>query len=186
MSETETKRAPLVIMSEMDAYVHERLKSQPQTLEDIKIKDRIPEGQHALSLPVEIKKYGDKFSFRWLSKNKRSIDRALDVIGWTLVNRTLFTDIPDHLFTANGVIERGDAILAFMPAKQAERIRNLPGEKSRERVKNLLVQDLKKWTDKGEQYYKPDLGSAEADDDKSYAKGNRGMFVQPDVETIEE
>ena len=184
--EKEKSSEPLVIMSETDAYIHERLKSQPKSFGDVKVIERFEEGQHVLSLPKELKEFKGKYSFRWLNKNKRAIDRALDVIGWNLVNRSIFSKLPDHLFTANGVIERGDAILAFMPEKQAEFIRRRPGEISRERVKNLPVQDLKKWEDRGEKYYKPDLGSAESESDKDYAKGNRGIVVQPDVATIEE
>ena len=182
----EKSQDPIVIMSETDAYIHERMKSQPKSIEEIKIVERRPEGEHSLSLPKELLKFKGQFAFRWLNKKKQAIDRALDVVGWNLVNRAIFNDVSDHLFTANGVIERGDAILAFMPEKQAQIIRKAPGELSRERVKNLPVQDLKKWEDRGEKYYKPDLGSAESESDVDFAKGNRGIVVQPDVATIEE
>ena len=178
-------QGPMVLVSEMDAYVHERLKSQPKTFEEISIKSdkERSEGGHVLRLPDEILKYQPKFSFRWLNKKKRSIDNALDVIGWSLVNKVLFKDLPNHLFTANGVIERGYAILAFMPQQHAERIRKRPGELSRERVKETPVQDLKRWKDRGDRYYKPDLGSAESEDDSEYSKGNKGLVVQLDEKT---
>ena len=179
---------PIVITSGIDAYIHERVKSQPQTLEEVQIKsDReFSEAGHALKLPVEVEKYQDKYGFRWLNKRKQALDRALDVVGWTLVHRVFFNELPEHLFSANGVIERGDAILAFMPLKRAIELRKKPGELSRERVRNLPVQDLKKWKDRGEKYFKPDLGSAESDSDTEYAKGNKGMVVQPDAIAIEE
>lgn len=178
--ETETK--PMVLVSEIDAYVHERLKSQPKTLKEVEIKvvNERKEGSHILVLPRELDSYKKKFCFRWLNKKKRSLDNAIDVIGWNLVQRVLFPELPDFLFTANGVIERGDAILAFMPEKQASIIRKRPSELSRERVKSLPVQDLKKWQDRAENEYKPDYGSAAAEDDSEYAKGNRGIVVQVD------
>lgn len=188
VSTSTEKVAPMVIMSETDAYIHERLKSQPKTLSEVEVKYDGPrsDATHLLQLPKELEEYKKKFAFRWLNKRKQAIDRALDVIGWNLVNRAIFNKLPDHLFTANGVIERGDAILAFMPQEHAEVIRKRPGELSRERVKNLPFQDLKKWEDRGEKYYKPDLGSAEAESDTEYAKGNKGITIQPDAVTIEE
>jgi hypothetical protein len=184
----EPVKDPMVIMSDTDAYIHERLKSQPKTLKEAEVKviHSHKEGDHVLSLPKEIEQHRKKFAFRWLNKKKRAIDHALDVVGWSLVNRAAFNTLPDYLFSANGVIERGDAILAFMPEKQAAIIRKRPGEISRERVKNLPVQELKKWEDRGDKYYKPDLGSAESDSDSEYAKGNRGIVVQPDAVQIEE
>ena len=99
----------------------------------------------------------------------------------------LFPDLPKYLFTANGSIERGDAILTFISLDIAKKIRLKPAQVSRERVRNLPVQDLKKWKDSGnENHYKPDLGSAESDNDAEYAKGNRGMVVVPDNEPLEE
>lgn len=177
-----------VLVSETDAYIHERMKSQPQTEDEIQVKfDRINEdtSEHILSLPEYFKdKKFDKYSFRWLNKKKRSIDRALDVIGWTLVSRahSIFLDGPKHLFTANGSIERGDAILAFIPRAQAERIRLRPAEISRERVKSIPAQELRNWKDRGhEDHYKPDLKDAEQESEHS-----RGLVITPDDETKEE
>jgi hypothetical protein len=174
---------PLVILSETDMYVHERMKSQPTTDEEVQVKfdmiDTAP-AEHILSLPKELRKekYAVKYAFRWVNKKKRAIDRALDVIGWSFVNRKAFPDVPDYIFTANGSIERGDAILTYMPLKQAEKIRTAPAQLSRERVKNTPVQNLKAWKDRGnDTHYKPDLGAAENDKEES-----RGLVIQPDNE----
>jgi hypothetical protein len=51
------------------------------------------------------------------------------------VNKWYFPDLPNHLFTANGSIERGDNILAFMSRARAEEIRKRPAELSRNAVK---------------------------------------------------
>jgi hypothetical protein len=177
MSEQESK--PMVIVSGIDAHIHERMKSSPKSLEDldVKIVKDYNAPAHVLVLPKEIKAYEDKYSFRWLNKNKRAIDHAIDVIGWTMVNIVYFKSLPNYLFTGNGSIERGDAILAFMPRKQAEELRAAPGKLSRERVNTTPVQDLRKWKDRGENYYKPDIGAAEDDNQKP-----RGLYRQPDLE----
>ena len=160
----ESTNTPVYLGSEIDAYVHERVKGQPKNLEEIQVRaienDRRP---NILALPKELEKFGAEYSFRWINKKKRSIDNALDVIGWTLVTRNFFDTLPKHVWGPNGVIERGDAILAFMSRKQADKIRLRPAEVSRERVENTPVQDLRKWKDRGDRYYKPDLGAAESD-----------------------
>ena len=172
---------PVVLVSATDAYIHDRMKEGPKNLEEVEVKlgrDHY-EPAHVLELPKEVKRYEDNYVFRWINKNPRAISRALDVIGWTLVNRVFFKDISNHLFTANGSIERGECILTFMPRKQAEEIRAAPGKLSRERVKNTPVQNLRNWKDRGESYYNPDIEAAEND------VKPRGIFRQPDLEEIQ-
>lgn len=128
----ETERPTLTLVSDMDAYISERMKNQPKTLDEalfVKEKKYAP-GEHRLSLPPELKGYTKKITFRWLNKKKRAIDDAIDVKGWMLVNRALFPSLPKHLFTTSGAIERGDCVLAFIPNKKAEAIRRAPREKS--------------------------------------------------------
>lgn len=175
---------PVVLVSEMDAYIHERMKGQPRTMEEIdtKVMKNYDEPQNILAIPKELSKLEDKYSFCWISKKKRSIDEYIDVLEFSFVNRALFPNLPKHLFTANGSIERGDLILAFLPIKQAEALRNRPGEISREKVKSTLVQDLDRWKDTGdEKFYKPDSGVSEGNEEEP-----RGRFVQPDsIESAE-
>ena len=175
---------PLVLVSENDAYIHELMKSQPKTMAEVDVQVIRDHDTHKsiLALPEELKKFGDKYAFRWVNKKKRSIDHAISVVGWTFVNRLLFNDLPKHLFTANGSVERGDAILMFIPLEVAKKIRLRPAQISRERVRNLPVQDLRNWKDRGnERHYKPDLGAAEDDNEKT-----RGISVTPDTEVLEE
>jgi hypothetical protein len=158
----ETQSAqPLVLTSNIDAYVHEKLREQPKSLDDIEVKEvDLPEGKHSLSLPDEVdKKYSSRFAFRWINKDKRMIDRATTVRGWHIANRTYFPDLSRSLFTAIGTIERGDSILGFMPLKQATKLRQRPGLESLERVRNLPIE---KWKEGGESYYKPKLTGEDA------------------------
>ena len=169
----------IVIKTEMDAYVSEIIKGQPQTVDEIQVVDFTPVmGKHRLSLPEQIeKRYGKKYAFRWVNKNKAWIDRAIHVRRWLIVNRMYFSDMPKFLFTANGTIENGDTILCFMLMEQAESLRREPGRISSERVKEL---PMDQWKKKGEDspFYKPTLGQEEKDGEILSAG------IQPDVQTI--
>lgn len=75
-----------------------------------------------------------KYIFRWLSKLKRALDQSINVRGWYLVNRTAFGEAPKILFSANGGVENGDAILGFMSIQKALAIRETPAQVSKDRV----------------------------------------------------
>lgn len=134
------KIAPTVILTPIDAYVHERARSQPKTLEDVEVKFEQTRrtNEHQLTLPKELEPYEKRFAFRWLFKHKKAIDHAVDQRGWTLCNATLFPDLPRHLFASTGCMERGDNVLAFMPLKKAEELRKTPGELSRQIINSTL------------------------------------------------
>lgn len=172
-------RESIVIKTEMDAYISEIIKGGPQSVDEIQVRDvTFNNGKHRLSLPDAIeKKYGKKYAFRWVNKKKDWIDRAITLRGWLIVNRILFSDMPKVLFTANGTIENGDTILCFMPMAQAESLRREPQDISRQRVKEL---PMDQWKNKGEgsPYYKPSLGQEEKDGEILSAG------IQPDVQPI--
>ena len=175
--QTENNR-PVIIQTEIDAYISEIVRGGPQSPDEIQVRDYSQvSGKHRLSLPMEIeKKYGRKYAFRWVNKKKDWIDRAISVRRWLIVNRALFSDMPKYLFTANGTIENGDTILCFMPTAEAERLRREPAEISTARVKDL---PMEKWKDKREDspFYKPDLTSSEKDGEM-VSNG-----ITPDVQT---
>ena len=172
---------PIVITTEIDAYISEIMRGGPQNREEITVRDYSKvDGKHRLSLPSEIeKKYGGKYAFRWVNKKKDWIDRAINIRRWNFVNRVLFSDMPKYLFTANGTIENGDTILCFMPMEAAERLRSEPRQKSMELVKNL---PMEQWKNKGEDspFYKAGLGLEEKDGEVLSAG------VQPDVQPQQE
>ncbi len=157
----------LQTMSEEDAYIHDKMKSQPKTLDEVllvKEKKYLP-GEHRLSLPKELKVHEKHFAFRWINKKKRAVDDA-SIKGWVIVNRKLFPDVEKkakHLFSTSGAIEKGDAILAFMNKEVAIQIRKAPGEKSNQ----YLKAQLSKGTDplpKGKSgFYKPEDTSEKED-----------------------
>lgn len=131
---------PTVLLSQADAYVHERIKAQPKTLKDIdiQVEEKVDPNFHRLSLPKELDPYIKKWTFHWIMKNPRAISEACDLKGWVLVNRTHFPELPGHLFSVTGSIERGDLILGFMKSTKAEKYRSDVALKSREMVKSRI------------------------------------------------
>ena len=131
----------IVVHSELDAMVLDRLKSQPKSLDEIdsEVVVQPKEGIHKLTLPNELEPYKKKYAFCWIFKRKQSIDEACDQLHYKLTNRSYFPELPDHIFSARGVIERGDNILAFRPIHIDEEMRKVPGLESLERIKARTV-----------------------------------------------
>jgi len=127
----------IMVHSEVDSMVLDRLKSQPKTLEeiDVEVLERPKDGMHKLTLPVELEEYTKKYAFCWIFKRKQSIDEACDQRHYKLTNRTYFPEVPDHVFSARGVIERGDNVLAFRPMHIEVEMRKVPGLESTQRIK---------------------------------------------------
>lgn len=171
--------SPVTILSPLDSYIRERMKEQPSSLEEVvsraEVRERTAPGQHRLQLPDFFQALSHDnvsqpgpYMFRWLFKDKRSIDRALNVTGWTLATRTYFPGAPRYLFTANGGVEIGDAILAFMPAKKALALREAPAQISQDKLKAQMTdidQDYTLMTGnpKDEHVYQPTLGAEETE-----------------------
>ena len=154
------EREPSIILSHEDAYVHDRFKTQPKTLEevDVQVTEKDLGSKHQLSLPDELKKYESRYTFHWIFKRKRAIDYSCGVRGWVLVKQSYFPELPKHYFTVSGSFERGDLILGFMPNEKAERIRREPGEKSISQIKGMFDKH------KGDpRYYKPKDSETESE-----------------------
>ncbi len=152
--------SPRILLSDTDAYIHDRMKAQPMNVSDVSLKfqDKKDPSVHRLTLPKELKEAEKKFVFKWLMKHKKNLDYNCDVRGWTIVNRTYFPELPHHMFTVNGSVERGDCILAFIPRKVAEARRKEPSKLSEERVKGMYEKHKH-----NPRYYKPEAGTNEAD-----------------------
>lgn len=172
--EVDHRANTIVAANPDDVYIAQVVSSQPETLEDLEIKlgAMNTDPRNRLALNDELDKIFKKSGFvaRWIFKHKQAIDHAIKNRGWTLVTRVFFPELPDHLFSATGVIENGDLILGFMPEKRAEALRRAPQDLSRDRAKNLPIE---KWKDGGDKYYKPKL-----QDEKDGEVINNG--IQPD------
>lgn len=133
-------KSPTVLLSQTDAYVHERIKAQPKTREeiDVRVEEKFDPNHHRLTLPKELDPFLKKYSFHWIFKKEQAISEACDIKGWVLVNRSHFPELPNYLFSVTGSIERGDLILAFMNSERAKRMREDPVIKSKEMVKSKL------------------------------------------------
>lgn len=166
----EKKDSTVVVqVSELDSQIQDRLKSQPQSLDQVDLKSTLKDqGMHLLSLPKELKPYSKNYAFYWVGKDKRKIDRALDVRGWVIVNRALFPNLPKHLFSISGAMERGDAILCCMSSKKAEQLRTAPQERSAELLKATL--------DKPKTH--PDMYEAKLSTDEENEENPKGFVVE--------
>lgn len=127
-----TERQNIVVHSELDVMLLDRLKSQPRTLEEIDsvVVVKPKDGKHALSLPDELEPYTKKYAFCWIFKRKKAIDEACSLYHYNLTNHTYFPELPDHIFSARGIIERGDNVLAFRSMRVEEEMRKVPGIES--------------------------------------------------------
>lgn len=136
----EPKATPTVLLSQADAYIHERVKAQPKTREeiDVKLEEKFNPNQHRLTLPKELNQFMEKYAFHWIFKKEQAISEACDVKGWVLVNRSHFQELPNHLFSVTGSIERGDLILGFMKKERADYYRDQVSKKSRDMVKSRI------------------------------------------------
>jgi len=153
-----------VLVTEVDGYLTERMKTQPQTLEEVtKVLEpkKIP-GRHRLSLPKPLERYAKDFAFHWILRDKRAIDEAIDK-GWVFVNRQLFPSIPGWLFSVAGAIEKGDLILACMSKVRAEARTKDAQRKSTEMVNT----QINKHKEDPTKFYKPTLSKEEAEDETS-------------------
>ena len=157
------KPEPMRILSDKDSYVYERMQSQPVSLDkvDVKVLEKQAPDKHRLSLPDEMLDLEKKYTFKWLFKNKRAIDDACDRKGWVLANKSYFPNLPNHLFTVTGAIERGDNILAFMPKAKAEELRKVPLDKANEIMRNTMARHKD-----NPNYYTPKDEESEGDDNK--------------------
>lgn len=168
---------PTIILSDIDGYIYDRLKEQPKTRDDVKISaPEYDSSNSVLKLPKELEKYKSEYGFKWIYKVKRAIDRNLDVLGFVLLTKQHFPELPKRMFSSQGCIERGDAILGFIPIKRAEFLRSEPGRLSMERIKNI---PMEKWKEGGEKYYKPSL--TEEKDGQEIVAG-----IQPDSKDFQE
>lgn len=132
-TEKEAPAKTISVVSEIDRSIMERVATQPKTLEavdSIRVEKR-EDGKHRLSLPDELEPYKKKYAFLWILKHTRAIDEACQQYHWLLCNRTYFPDIPNYHFSASGVIERGDSVLAFRPVHIDQEMRRQPGVESK-------------------------------------------------------
>lgn len=196
------KSVPTVIMTELDSIIHERIKAQPKTLDDISQVTRTEApGLHRLSLPPYFEAFSydctrgsvcevhrkngkdvtgrGRFIMRWILKDKRAVDQAINIRGWMLANQALFPDAPNYLFSTSGAIENGDALLAVMPVEKAMKIREFPRVRSQELLRSRMTPSKKKSNrvlmtgdPDQEHVYEPDMG-------KDESSSGEGSAAQP-------
>lgn len=186
---------PTVLMSELDAVIHEKIKSQPKGIESIveSVPNSSEAGLHRMSLPPYFEQFSydctrgegcdwhkrkgeettnrGKYILRWIFKDKRAIDYSMNVRGWFLANRMHFPGAPKELFSANGAVEIGDSVLAFMPVEKALRIRRYPSERSKRGLESRMTPSrrhpkrvLMTGNPDSGNFYEPDLSQDESEE----------------------
>ena len=180
----ETPSTRVTILSELDSYISERMKEQPTSLTEVANRVEVTNrsGSHRMSLPTYFTQYSaddqkaaGPYAFRWVLKVKRSIDDHL-AKGWLFVNRAYFPDAPRYLFTANGGVELGDTMLAFLPIKQAKLMRERPAKLSQERLKGQMTTTgpdtvLMTGNQHSPHVYQPELGAESAETSSASVPG---------------
>jgi len=119
-------------LSNQDKAISDLIASQP-TQAEIAVGDYYK--PHDFDLPKECAPFADKFDFRWLSKDTRMLDRAVNVKGWTIVNRTCDIKIPEYMFRAHGGVEKRSMLLAYRRKEVGDAFRKISQNQSIENIK---------------------------------------------------
>ena len=156
------------VLSEQDKAIAGIIASQPDQ-SSVSITDY--HKPHDFDLPKECETYGDKFDFRWLSKDTRMLDRAVNVKGWTIVNRVSDVKVPEYLFRAHGAIEKRGMILAYRKKDIGKLFSKKASEQSIDNIKRAK-KDSERDKD-GSPFYTAKLSPKE-----EQTEGSAGELVQ--------
>ena len=126
------------IVSQTDADIADIVAQQPA---DISVVTERTYNQW--DLPEEcVKREGKEYKYRWLSKDRRMLDRAR-YKGWIICNGVNSPYIKSEKFALHGAIERHGHLLGCMPVRKAQAIQEESGGKSADAVK-YYTEDIKK------------------------------------------
>lgn len=141
------------IVSDKDAAVANIIASQGTQFPSVKV---IEEKQNIWALPPECKEFEAKYSFKWVSKDPRMLDRSV-IKGWKLCTKILCSWMKDLRFAAHGGIERYGHILAFRPVEISAAFRLKYQKKSNDAIKVATKEDIK--DKKGSEFYTAKISS---------------------------
>jgi hypothetical protein len=114
------------------------------------------------------------YSYKWVGKSERQIQRATEVEGWVLCTRANSTYIPASFFKVHGAVEKGGMLLAFMSCDSAK-ARN----KKYTDIHNQRKQAVQN-AHKQPGFYKAGLSPKEEENTKQgdFQQGPDGKFVE--------
>ena len=114
------------------------------------------------------------YTYKWVGKSERQIQRATEVEGWVLCTRANSTYIPKSFFKVHGAVEKGGMLLAFMSCDNAkarnEKYRGIHNQR-KQAVQNAHKQPG---------FYKAGLSPQEEDNSKAgeFQQRTDGKFVE--------
>jgi len=151
MKDDTTQEKPQVVsqaISQTDVTLKNIIDSQPKEHPRIEL---VGKKANIFALPKECKKVVNKYQFRWASKDRRMVERAI-VKGWLICNRTNSPFLDETMFSVHGGIERFGHLLAFAPLEHVKAMRDKNSQKSRDAVKAMTEEKPKE-----ESFYKAKL-----------------------------
>jgi hypothetical protein len=172
---TESKEnvQPLPQLAGNDAFIANVVSRQPLQATSITVGDTKFD---LYELPPSAKEMKEKgiYSYKWVGKTERQVQRATEVEGWVLCTRANSTYIPASFFKVHGAVEKGGMLLAFMSSEGAVK-RN---QKYRD-IHNQRKQAVNS-AHKQPGFYKAKLSPAEEENQGAgdFQQGSDGKFIQ--------
>jgi hypothetical protein len=171
---TEPKEvAPQVVLAGNDAFIANVVSRQP--LEATTISVGVTKFDlYELPAVCSDKKKNGIFSYKWVGKSERQIQRATEIEGWVLCTRANSSYIPASFFKVHGAVEKGGMLLAFM---------SLEGAKARNKKYTDIHnqrKDAVKNAHKQPGFYKATLSPSEEENAKAgdFQQRADGKFVE--------
>jgi len=116
---TEPKEQPQVALAGNDAFIANVVSRQPMEASTISV-GATKFDLYELPAVCNEKKKSGIFSYKWVGKSERQIQRATEVEGWVLCTRANSSYIPASFFKVHGAVEKGGMLLAFMSSEGAK------------------------------------------------------------------
>lgn len=173
MSTDKENLTPQVPLAGNDAFIANVVSRQPLQAATISV-GATKFDLYELPPPAQEMKTKGIYSYKWVGKSERQIQRATEVEGWVLCTRANSQYIPASYFKVHGAVEKGGMLLAFMSCEGAE-ARN---KKYRDihNARKKAVENAHKQPG----FYKAGLSPAEEENAKvgEFQQGPDGKFVE--------
>ena len=169
----ELKEQPQQALAGNDAFIANVVSRQPLQATNISVGTTKFD---LYELPPSAQEMKEKkiYSYKWVGKSERQLQRATEIEGWVLCTRANSQYIPASYFKVHGAVEKGGMLLAFMSCERAD-------------MRNKKYRDIhnqrKKAVDEAHKapgFYKAKLSPGEEDNAKvgEFQQGTDGKFVE--------
>lgn len=172
MSESKENLTPQVPLAGNDAFIANVVSRQP--LQATASVGATKFDLYELPAPAKEMKEKGIYSYKWVGKSERQIQRATETEGWVLCTRANSQYIPTSYFKVHGAVEKGGMLLAFMSCENAktrnEKYRGIHNQRK------SAIQNAHKQPG----FYKAGLSPQEEDNVKAgeFQQGVDGKFIE--------